>query len=137
MKKWLTFVKSLIAGAAATLADIATFAALHHALGVDKNLAFWPAQVVGGIVNFIGNRRFAFQAQGGSLASQMVPFFGVTVISWVLTWALFHFTVELAEPYLLPDFVKLIASNAVYLGFSYPMFKRVFRDPAQKPLDPF
>lgn len=125
VKRVVIFVKSMLAGAAATLTDFGVFFLLANAIGISARWANMPALVAGGIVNFVGNRRFAFHAHHGSLTRQAQRFALVTLIALALNAVLFHFAVEAFATW--PAWVlRLITGNMVYLGWSFPMFRRVF-----------
>src|SRR2546422_135751 len=67
-------------GGPATRADLAYRALLSSRRHWDARATSIPALLVGGIVNFAGNRHFAFRAERGSLARQAV---GYTVVEGV------------------------------------------------------
>jgi putative flippase GtrA len=64
MKKLL---RSLLAGGAATFADLLVLLFAIHTLHLDARVASIPALVAGGVVNFLGNRHFAFRARAGDV----------------------------------------------------------------------
>ena len=63
----MRLLRSFLAGAAATVVDLAVLAFLVSVLGFDPRHANVPALVAGGIVNFLGNRHFAFRAADAPL----------------------------------------------------------------------
>jgi putative flippase GtrA len=123
-----TFIKSTLAGGAATLLDLAVLAAL-RALGVPVRLASIPALLAGGLLNFVGNRSYAFGAKG-NLARHITLFVGVEVGTLLLNGLIFDAAVRAlplaASHYLL---TRLVVSNVVFMAFSYPLWQRVFRAP--------
>jgi putative flippase GtrA len=124
----MQLLRAGIAGIAATAADLATLALLVSALHVDARLANVPALVVGGIVNFLGNRHFAFRAQAGHVGKQAVGYTAVELVALALNGLLYDTVLRLvpgARP--LYWLVRLATSNAVFLGWSYPLWGRVFR----------
>lgn len=129
LEKLLTLVRSALAGALATLADVATLALLVHFARVSPHAANVPALLVGGVVNFVGNRHFAFEgAREGHLGKQALGYTVVEVCALVLNGLLFdgalRFVPALGPGYLA---VRLVTSHVVFLGFSYPLWRRVFR----------
>lgn len=126
VKRGAIFVKSLLAGAAATLTDFGVFVLLHNALNVVAIWATVPALIAGGVVNFIGNRRYAFHAHRGKLTKQAQRFTVVTLIALGLNFLIFWGAEKLVPTW--PAWLlRLIIGNVVYLAWSYPMFKVVFR----------
>ncbi len=119
--------KSMLAGAVATASDLGTFMLLAHVVGVPARWANMAGLVVGAVINFVGNRHFAFRAQRGSVTRQAQWYVAVTVVALGLNAALFHFAVDWLPTW--PSWlVRLIVSNGIYLAFIFPMFKRrVFR----------
>ncbi|HEY8091354.1 MAG TPA: GtrA family protein, partial [Polyangiaceae bacterium] len=79
-KKVTRLLRAGIAGVAATASDLAALALLVSVLHVDARVANVPALLVGGLVNFLGNRHFAFRAKDGNLGKQVA---GYTVVELV------------------------------------------------------
>ena len=121
------FLRAGIAGAAATLVDVATLALLVTGLQLDPRFASFPALIAGGIANFVGNRHFAFRAREGSLARQAVLYTVVEVIALALN-ALLYDTALRTLPDARPLYwlVRLATSHLVFLLWSYPLWRRVF-----------
>ena len=122
--------RAFLAGAAATLADLAVLTALVSALGLAPRVANVPALIVGGVVNFLGNRHFAFRASSGSLPRQAALYTLVELVALALNGVLFDVAMRAlpghgAGPvYLL---VRLVTSHIVFLLWSYPLWRLVFR----------
>lgn len=121
-------IRAAIAGAAATLVDLGVLALLISALHVDPRAANIPALLAGGIANFIGNRHFAFRAANGSLARQAVLYTVVEVIALALNGVLYD-TVLRYAPHLPYWLVRLVTSHVVFLCWSYPLWRGVFKGP--------
>lgn len=126
-ERFAVMIRSALAGGAATLADLATLAVL-IACGVPARVASLPALLVGGAVNFQGNRHFAFRASTGSLRRQL----GLYVITEAIALALNGLLYDLALRALHPGtagvlVVRLVTQNLVFVAFSYPLWRRVFR----------
>jgi putative flippase GtrA len=127
----LRVLRALLAGGAATLADVAVLALLVSAFGLAPRLASLPALVVGGVVNFLGNRHFAFRATSGSLAKQAVLYAVVELAALAANGVLFDVVMRLLPPGLAWAYVpvRLVTSHVVFLAWSYPLWRLVFRVP--------
>ncbi len=126
--KALQLLRAGVAGIAATAADIATLALLVSVLHVDARLANVPALVVGGVVNFAGNRHFAFRAQAGHVGKQAAGYTAVELVALALNGLLYDTALRLVPgARALYWLVRLATSHAVFLGWSYPLWGRVFR----------
>jgi len=127
-KKVTQLLRAGVAGAAATGSDLATLALLVSVLHVDPHVANVPALLVGGIVNFLGNRHFAFRARAGHVGKQAMGYTVVEIVALVLNGLLYDLALRAipgaAHVYWL---VRLATSHAVFLGWSYPLWRRVFR----------
>lgn len=128
MRRLFELARAGLAGAAATLSDLATLALLVSVLHVDARVANVPALIVGGVVNFVGNRHFAFRAARGSLARQALLYTAVEVVALALNGLLYDASLALVPgargAYWL---VRLATSHLVFLCWSYPLWRRVFR----------
>jgi putative flippase GtrA len=122
-----TLVRSVLAGGAATLSDLLTLAVL-LACGVPARVASLPALIVGGVVNFHGNRHFAFRAASGSLHRQVVLYVATEAIALALNGVLFDAAIRGLHPgHVGVLVVRLATQNLVFLGFSFPLWRKVFR----------
>jgi len=128
MRKLAQLLRAGIAGLAATGSDLATLAFFVSVLHVDPRLASLPALLVGGVVNFLGNRHFAFQARDGHLGKQAVGYTAVEVVALALNGLLYDTVLRTvpgaAHAYWL---VRLATSHLVFLAWSYPLWRLVFR----------
>jgi putative flippase GtrA len=128
-EKLFELARSLLAGGAATLADLGVLTALvsiAHWSPRDANL---PALLVGGVVNFFGNRNFAFRAQedSRSLQKHVVGYTLVEVVALALNGILYDaFLRAVPGAAHLYWLVRLATSNVVFLLWSYPLWRRVF-----------
>jgi putative flippase GtrA len=127
----LRIVRALLAGGAATLADLAVLALLVSLVGLAPRVASIPALVIGGAVNFAGNRHFAFRATRGSLARQAVLYTIVELAALAANGILFDVVMRLLPPGLAWAYVpvRLVTSHVVFLAWSYPLWRLVFRVP--------
>lgn len=127
----LRILRALLAGGAATLADLAVLALLVSAVGLAPRVASIPALVIGGVVSFLGNRHFAFRASGGSLARQAVLYTVVELAALAANGVLFDVVMRLLPQGLAWAYVpvRLVTSHLVFLAWSYPLWRLVFRMP--------
>ena len=120
--------RSLMAGGAATLADLAVLTFCVAALHLTPQAANVPALVAGGIVNFFGNRHFAFRAHEGSIERHVVGYALVEIVALALNGFLYDLVLRAApgsaHVYWL---VRLATSHIVFLFWSYPLWRKVFR----------
>jgi putative flippase GtrA len=127
-EKFFELVRSLLAGGAATLSDLAVLTLLVSAAHWSPRDANLPALLVGGVVNFFGNRNFAFRAERGALHKHLIGYALVEIIALALNGFLFDAFLRImpgaAHLYFL---VRLMTSNVVFLCWSYPLWRRVFQ----------
>jgi putative flippase GtrA len=87
-----------------------------------------PALVIGGVVNFVGNRRYAFHACQGNAAKQALGFSVVEAIALGLNGVLYDLVLRLVPAATAAYWlVRLATTNVVFLLWSYPLWRRVFR----------
>jgi putative flippase GtrA len=121
----LRFVRSLLVGGAATIVDFAVLIMCARALGLDPTLAKMLAFLAGAWVQFVGNKHFTFKARGGDTRRQAVLFALAETITFGLHAVCFTLLVKgLSVPL---ELANAIVGFCVYAGFSYPMWKWVFR----------
>jgi putative flippase GtrA len=118
------------AGIVATLVDLGVLALLVSVFHVDARIASIPALLAGGVANFVGNRWFVFRATspGSSLAKQAAGYSVVEIVALGFNALLFDVVLRVF-PILRAAYavVRLVTSNLVFLGWSLPMWRRVFR----------
>jgi putative flippase GtrA len=124
-------LRALVAGGAATLADLAVLTALVSLGHLEARVASVPALLAGGAVNFLGNRHFAFRAAGGSLGKQALFYTVVEAGALAANGVLFALAVRNLPPSLAWAYVpvRLVTSNLVFVAWSYPLWRLVFRVP--------
>jgi putative flippase GtrA len=127
-RKITELLRAGIAGIAATAADMLTLTLLVSVAHVHARAASIPALVVGGIVNFVGNRHYAFRASAGHVGKQAVGYTAVELVALALNGLLYD-TVLRALPGAVHVYwlVRLCTSNLVFLAWSFPLWRRVFR----------
>jgi putative flippase GtrA len=131
-KKVTRLLRAGIAGVAATASDLAALALLVSVLHVDARVANVPALLVGGLVNFLGNRHFAFRAKDGNLGKQVAGYTVVELVALGLNGVLYDAVLR-ADPHAAHVYwlVRLVTSHLVFLLWSYPLWRRVFRTQEQ------
>ena len=109
-----------MAGILATAANLAVLALLVEVGHLTPRQANIPGLLAGAVVNFIGNRDFAFRAQSGNVSRQFKQFMVVEIIAFGMNTYIFDAVLALwpvtTSWYLV---VRLVTSGAVYLGWSY------------------
>ena len=131
LARFATFARSALTGGAATLADLAVLALATGALHASPKAANVPALLVGAVVQFFGNKRFAFRARGGDPRRQAALFLATEAVALTLNAALYHAIASLVP--LVPAtavLARAITTHLVFLLWSYPVWKRVFAAPA-------
>jgi len=127
-RKLRALARSALAGLAATGADLATLTILVEVFELHPRTANVPALLVGALTNFIGNRIYAFRARQGSAAKQALGYSVVEAVALGLNGVLYEAALRFI-PGSTSIFwlVRLITSCVVFLGWSYPLWRRVFR----------
>lgn len=119
--------RSAIVGIAATLADLAMLALLVNGIGLSPAVANIPALTLGLVVQFLGNKLWAFEdrtTDRAALARQGSAFLAVEVVAFALNAGLFHvLAVMVGVPALV---ARVVASALVYFGFSYRLWRVIF-----------
>jgi putative flippase GtrA len=125
------FVRSLVSGGAATLVDLGVLTFLTAVCTTPARLANLPALVAGGVVTFALNRSYAFEAKHGPLAEHVTLFAIVEVLALAWNGLLFdvglRLVPSLATHPLGPAIVRLVTSHLVFVAWSYPLWRWVFR----------
>ena len=98
-------------------------------LHISPIVAFWPAMIVGSLIQFLGNKRYAFQVKTNHRLPQELIYFAISeIISWGLNWVGFYLLVtRMGVNYVLG---RGVVSAVVYCGVSYPLWKWIFRGAA-------
>lgn len=115
-------------GLLATLADMALIALLVHGLAVSPALANVPALSVGLLIQFWGNKRYAFRDESPVSTRQTSAFLAVEVVAFALNAVFFHVLAVGLE--VTPLLSRALASGFVYFAFSYRLWRIIFRQPA-------
>ncbi|MFZ5892408.1 MAG: GtrA family protein [Myxococcota bacterium] len=120
--------RSGLAGAGASLADLALLTALVQFGGVAPRAASVPALLLGAVVMFFGQKYVAFRSHAKPSVREVVLFVLVQLGGFILTALLFDAALRL-EPRLAPYYVavRLVTTNLVWLLYSFPLWHLVFR----------
>jgi putative flippase GtrA len=118
-------LKSAGVGLLATVADLVALFALVELGGLAPTLANVPALLIGAAVQFVGCRHVVFGAAGGSLRRQLAGFAAAEAATLLLNALAFHALVTMTPlPY---GFARPLGTFLVFVLFSFPMWKLVFR----------
>ena len=127
-RKIAQLLRAGVAGLAATGSDLAALALLVSVFHVDPRIANVPALLVGGVVNFLGNRHFAFRARSGHVGKQAVGYTAVELVALALNGVLYDVALQtVPQASHLYWAVRLVTSHLVFLCWSYPLWRKVFR----------
>ncbi len=122
---WLLF-RSAAVGLVATACDLGSLMLLIYVCGFSKRGANIPSLLPGLLVQFIGNKFFAFEDRSRAIVKQGTLFFAIEIVAFALNVLLFDVLVEMTQLHEIA--VRLVGTNIVYLGFSFPMWNYfVFR----------
>src|SRR5262249_28453616 len=117
--------RSLLVGAIATGVDFAFLVLLVRVFGVSPQVASVPCLVLGSLIQFFGNRHFALRAGEGGLGHQILGFAAAEVGALAVNAYVYYALLEYgAMSYAL---ARPIASALTFFGFSFPVWKWVFR----------
>lgn len=122
IERFKRFMRSSLVGLVTSVVDLAIIETGIRLMKIDPAVAKAVALAVCTLIQFFGNRSFAFRAQKGRLGRQMAWFIGCETIAAGLMCLVFrqmvrHMPLEIANA---------LSIGVVYFGFSYPLWKRVF-----------
>ena len=123
------FPKTVVVGGIATLSDMFTLAFLVKVLHFLPKNANIPSLIVGSSVQFIGNRNVVFKAKQGAIGRQIVEFIASEIGAMTLNAVGFYFVVTRTQISFL--IARPLVTAIVFICFSYPLWKVVFRHPVQ------
>lgn len=124
--KLSTFSRSALIGISATGADLISLFLMVELLSIQTRWANVPALLIGVAIQFFGNKFYAFENREKAWVQQGLLFSLVEVGALLLNAGLFHFIAVIhGAPYLL---ARLGVGMLVYLCFSYPLWKLVFKN---------
>lgn len=120
-----TLSRSAAVGILASAADLVVLVLLVHGCGLGPRTANLPALLVGVFIQYFGNKYWAFEDRSTDHLRQGSAFALVELGTLALNAGGFHLLVAFRVlPYPL---IRVLVSLSVYLGFSYPLWRRVFR----------
>ena len=120
-----TFIRSALVGIVATVVDVGALALLIHVAGLTPVQANVPALVLGVVIQYLGNKYIAFGDPSRNHLRQGGLFLLVEAGTMLLNVLGFHLLVTLTPlPYYV---VRPVVTLAVYCGFSFPLWTRIFR----------
>ena len=123
-----TFARSALTGGAATLADLGVIALAVGVLHVPAAAANVPALFAGAVVQFFGNRHFAFRAGAGDVRRQALLFVLSEAVTMLLNGLLYHLVAtRLTLGPAGAVIARAITTNLVFVLWSYPIWSRIFR----------
>jgi putative flippase GtrA len=125
-----SLVRAVLAGGGATAVDLAVLTALVAIFGVAPRIASLPALAAGGIVSFFANRHWVFRAGRGSLPVQAALYLVVELAALALNGLLYDAAMRTAILHAHPSWyapARLVTSHVVFLAWSYPLWRLVFR----------
>lgn len=126
LQRLARFARSALAGGAATIADLGVIAFAVGLLHVSPAAANAPAALAGAVVQFFGNRHFAFKS-AGPLGRQAALFVAAEAVTLILNFALFHVVVtRMSLGAGGAVLARAVTTNVVFLLWSYPAWKRIF-----------
>jgi putative flippase GtrA len=137
VERALVFGRALVVGSGATLVDFSVLVTCIRVIELAPTTARIPALIAGASVQFFGNRTFTFRAQRGKLTRQAKLFLFAEVGALVLNWGIFRLLAPRIT-FAPPELVSFLGTFIVFIGFAYPMRKRVIfrltKDEARDPL---
>jgi putative flippase GtrA len=123
-----TLKRSAVVGVVATVVDLLMLWLLIGGAHVSPALANVPALSLGLLIQFIGNKYWAFRDHSDRIGRQGAAFLLVEIVAFALNAGFFHIlAVGLAVT---PLLARVIASAVVYFGFSYRFWGQIFHPTA-------
>jgi putative flippase GtrA len=136
-RAFTTWLRASLAGGAATACDLACLFVLTAGVGISPRAASIPALLVGGVVNFFANRHFAFRAAAAPATKQAAGYIAVEACALLLNALVYDTAIRLmpfaAEHYAI---MRVAAGSMVFLCWSYPLWRIVFRAPPENSVLP-
>jgi putative flippase GtrA len=133
-RPWLerlwVLIRSGLVGLFATASDLGSLMLLIHVAGLSKRAANIPSLLPGLVIMFVGNKFFAFEDRTKAIVKQGSLFFLIEMAAFTLNVLLFDLLVTNTPIHEI--LARLVGTNIVYLGFSFPMWSIfVFRRKAK------
>ena len=129
-RELVTLLRSAAIGSMATAADFGVLALAVGAMGISARAANLPSLLAGSLVQFIGNRHFAFKAKAGCVKRQLKWFVLSEVIALSTNALLYELVAQRVTLTAVSAVLLRAAScSVVFLAWSYPVFRKIFRQP--------
>ncbi|MCI0640237.1 MAG: GtrA family protein [Gemmataceae bacterium] len=126
LQRFWILLRSSLVGLCATASDLGTLCLLIYVFGVPDQIANVPSLIPGLVVMFIGNKYFAFEDRSRAIVRQGSLFFAIELVAFGLNALLFFLIRHWFDIH--PILARILGSNVVYLGFSFPLWSLlVFR----------
>jgi putative flippase GtrA len=122
-----TVLLSSVVGAIATGADVATLSLLVALGRVPVRIASVSALLLGILVQFLGNKLFAFADHSRAWLRQGVQFLLVEALGFAANLALFDLAVTHTRLPLVP--LRLATTSLVYFALCLPLWSLIFHKP--------
>jgi putative flippase GtrA len=125
-----SFSKTALVGGLATVMDVGVLTLLVQGFLLTPRAANFPSLFVGSLIQFLGNRYFVFKAGGREFGRHAVGFVSTEFIAFFLNGVSFDVLVHWTSiNYVL---ARLLGTFIVFVSFSYPMWRWVFREAPQQ-----
>jgi len=125
---WRSLGRSAIIGGLATLADLLLLGLLVGVMGMTSRVANAPSLLAGAVVQFVGNRHYAFEASTGSLRRQLLQFVLTELVAVMLNGILFDgLARQRPLDWLAAMVARTVIGFVVFALWSYPLWRHVFR----------
>lgn len=125
-----TLVRSIGVGGIGTLTDLAVLTLLASGIGMGPRLASPIALAAGLLVQFFGQKLFAFRDTRRAWGSQAALFLLVEAVAFALNLVLFDLAVRFVPiPYVL---LRVGVQFLVYMGVCLPLWSRIFDGRSQE-----
>lgn len=138
LKEWFSKYREqllyLFFGVLTTVLNIATYAALHVALGVHSDIANAAAWLAAVSVAYVTNRIWVFRSRtrGAALLRELGAFMAGRVLTGVMDEGIMHVATQIVGPRLIPaawrslwDMGVKFASNVLVVILNYVFSKRI------------
>jgi putative flippase GtrA len=125
------FARSSLMGMLASAVDFGTLVLCARLLGIDPLWSKALALLLGSATQFVGSRHFAFRARSGQLHRQLKLYVAAEVCATLLTLVVFR--VMMRTLHMPLELANLVTGPIVHIGFSYPVWKRIFATPQNAP----
>lgn len=125
MKKSVRFAKSGLIGIVASLTDMGILTLLVQFAGLPPHLAVIPSAISGSTIQFLGQRKFAFESKSEKVGTEAKWFIAGEMGSWLISAGiLFLFTKFTSIHYTI---ARILTGAIVFAVYSYPIWRLIFK----------